>query len=192
MKQKRSFTSMVRVVFCLFFVVAASSAMTKTVDDDRAKIRQQSQDVLTRLYEAKPAARDAIANAKGYATFSKWGLTVGPVGGGLGKGLAVSQPAGEEVFMRFVEGSAGLGFGIKKYGLVFVFETESARLNFVNKGWTAGAQATAAAKTSKKGNAYEGASSVSPGVWVYQITEKGLAAEISIKGSKYFKDKSLN
>ena len=94
--------------------------------------------------------------------------------------------------MRFVEGTAGLGLGIKKFDLVFVFETEAARDAFINKGWTGNAQATMALKGKEKGKAFEGAASVSPGVWVYQLTEKGLAAEISLKGTKYYRDKSLD
>jgi hypothetical protein len=43
-----------------------------------------------------------------------------------------------------------------------------------------------------EGKAYSGAVSVSPGVWLYQLTSGGLAAEITVKGSKYYKDKSLN
>jgi lipid-binding SYLF domain-containing protein len=119
-------------------------------------------------------------------------VTIGAVGGGIGRGLAVEQPSGKETFMRYVEGSAGLGLGVKKYALIFVFETEKARNDFINKGWEAGAQATAAAKNSKGGSAFEGAASVSPGVWVYQVTEKGLAAEVGLKGTKYYKDTALN
>jgi len=36
------------------------------------------------------------------------------------------------------------------------------------------------------------AASVSDGVWMYQLTEKGLAAEISATGTKYYKDDGLN
>ena len=160
--------------------------------DDRAKVRKQSQEVLTRLYAAQPAAKSAIARSKGYATFSKWGLTLGAVGGGIGKGLAVQQPTGDETFMRYVEGSAGLGFGIKKYDLVFVFDTDKAYSDFVNKGWQASTNATFAAKDGKKGSAYSGAATISKGVWVYLLTEKGLAAEVGLKGTKYYKDPSLN
>lgn len=33
---------------------------------------------------------------------------------------------------------------------------------------------------------------VSEPQWVYQVTEKGLAAEVGLKGTKYYKDKALN
>ncbi|HWS77388.1 MAG TPA: YSC84-related protein [Thermomonas sp.] len=177
----------------LLLLGLSALAVAKSVEDDRAKVRKSSQEVLARLYTAQPAAKDTIANAKGYATFSKWGLTLGALGGGIGKGLAVQQPGGKETFMRYVEGSAGLGFGIKKYDLVFVFETEKAYKAFVDKGWQASTNATFAAKTSQtSGKAYSGAAAISEGVWVYLNTEKGLAAEIGLKGTKYYKDKALN
>jgi hypothetical protein len=37
-----------------------------------------------------------------------------------------------------------------------------------------------------------GAVSVSDGVWMYQLTDKGVAAEITAKGTKYYKDDDLN
>ena len=64
--------------------------------------------------------------------------------------------------------------------------------DFVNSGWEFGAQATAAAKTDDKGVAYQGAVAVAPGVWLYQLTDKGLALEITAKGTKYDKDSDLN
>ncbi len=171
---------------------ASLPVMAKSVEEDRAKIRKQSAEVLALLYDAQPGAKQSIAKSKGYATFSKWGLTIGPVGGGIGRGLAVAMPSGKETFMRFVEGSASLGLGVKKYALVFIFETDKARVDFVENGWTAGAGATAAAKSDTKGTAFDGAVSVAPGVWLYQVTEMGLAAEISLKGTKYYPDKALN
>jgi hypothetical protein len=37
-----------------------------------------------------------------------------------------------------------------------------------------------------------GAASVSGGVWMYQLTDKGLALEITAKSTKYYKDDELN
>jgi hypothetical protein len=34
--------------------------------------------------------------------------------------------------------------------------------------------------------------SVSPGVWMYQLTGDGLAVELTGKGTKYYKDEALN
>ena len=39
---------------------------------------------------------------------------------------------------------------------------------------------------------YHGAVSVMPGVWMYQMTDKGLALEMTGKGTKYYKNDDLN
>lgn len=62
----------------------------------------------------------------------------------------------------------------------------------INPGWELGTQASAAAKTGDKGGAMQGAMSVSTGVWLYQMTDTGLAAELTAKGKKYYKDDDLN
>ena len=72
------------------------------------------------------------------------------------------------------------------------FENQQALDRFINSGWDADADATAAAKAGKKGGAYDGAISVSPGVWVYQLIETGLALEATLQGTKYSKADELN
>jgi hypothetical protein len=39
---------------------------------------------------------------------------------------------------------------------------------------------------------FSGAVSVAPGVYLYQLTSTGLAAELTVTGTKYFKDNELN
>lgn len=39
---------------------------------------------------------------------------------------------------------------------------------------------------------FAGAMSVSPGVWLYQLTDDGLAAELTVKGTRYYVDSELN
>lgn len=94
--------------------------------------------------------------------------------------------------MKMVEIQAGLGMGIKKFKAVFVFQNKSALDAFINSGWEASAQSTAAAIDGNKGVSLQGAISVSPGVWVYQITDQGLALDATLKGTKYYKNDDLN
>ena len=37
-----------------------------------------------------------------------------------------------------------------------------------------------------------GALAIAPGVYLYQITDTGLALELTVKGTKYYKDDELN
>ena len=58
-------------------------------------------------------------------------------------------------------------------------------------GWAFGAQADAAAKASDKGAAVGGEATVD-NITIYQLTESGLALQATVKGTKYWKDNSLN
>jgi lipid-binding SYLF domain-containing protein len=113
-------------------------------------------------------------------------------GSGKGEGIAIDNKTKKETFMKMIELQAGLGFGVKKFSLVWVFEKPQALATFVNSGWELGTQTSVAAKAGDKGAAFQGAISVSPGVWVYQLTESGLALELTAKGTKYYKDDDLN
>jgi len=180
---------MVAALVCAFAVTA--HADTKK-EEKRNEIRKMSQDTLRRLYKAQPKAKSAVKNAAGYAVFSNLGVKILVAGSGSGKGIAVNNKSKNETFMKMLELQAGLGMGVKKFRVVFVFDTEKAFNSFVNSGWQFGGQATAAAKTGKEGGAMAGAVSVSDDVWMYQLTDKGLAAEITAKGTKYYKDDDLN
>jgi lipid-binding SYLF domain-containing protein len=106
--------------------------------------------------------------------------------------VAVNAKTKQDTFMKMISAGAGFGMGIKNYRVVFVFETDEALGRFLDSGWSGSAQADAAAKTSGSGGAYSGAAMVEPGVWVYQITKKGLALQLTLQGTKYYKDDDLN
>jgi lipid-binding SYLF domain-containing protein len=159
---------------------------------DQAEVRKAGQSALAALYKAQPGAKKAVESAAGYAAFSNFGMKILVAGGGSGKGFAVNNKTKAMTYMKMAEVQAGIGFGVKKFQLVWVFETDQALNEFVTSGWTVGAQATAAAKSGEKGQSYQGAVSVAPGVWLYQLTDKGLALELTAKGTKYYKDDQLN
>ena len=160
--------------------------------ESQAEVRKAAQGALAALYKAQPSARKAVESAAGYAAFSNFGMKILVAGGGSGKGIAVNNKTKAMTYMKMAEVQAGLGFGAKKFQVVWVFETEKALSDFINSGWEFGGQATAAAKSGDKGSAYQGAVAVAPGVWIYQVTDKGLALELTAKGTKYYKDSDLN
>jgi len=183
------------VVAALFCVLAVGSFADDAKDNEnkRADIRKMSQETLVRLYKADPAAKAAVDKAYGYAVFSNTGVKILLGGSGNGKGVAIDNKTGHETFMKMLQIQAGLGMGVKKFRVVFVFDNAKAFNSFVNSGWQMGGQADAAAKTSpEKGGAMQGAASVSDGVWMYQLTDKGVAVEITATGTKYSKDDDLN
>jgi lipid-binding SYLF domain-containing protein len=171
--------------------VTAHAADPK-IEQKQQDIRNMAQQTLQRLYKAEPKAKSAVHAAAGYAVFSNLGIKILVAGSGNGKGLAVNNKTKHETFMKMLEVQAGLGMGVKKFSVIFVFDTETALDGFVNSGWDFGGQATAAAKNGDKGAAMAGAVSVADGVWMYQLTDKGIALEITAKGTKYYKDGDLN
>ncbi len=168
------------------------AALAASKDEQRAEARKVAQQTLQKLYQLQPAAKGKIAKAAGYAAFANFGMKILFAGGGKGEGVAVNSKTGKETFMKMVEMQAGLGIGVKKFRIVWVFDTQAAFDNFVSSGWELGGQATAAAQKDGQGAATAGAMPVSPGVWLYQITDDGLALELTAKGTKYYKDDELN
>jgi lipid-binding SYLF domain-containing protein len=164
----------------------------KTVVQQRQEILKKSDDTLKALYQAQPKAKELIAKSAGYATFSNFGMKILIAGGGTGTGVVINQASKKPIYMNMAEVQAGLGIGIKSFQNIFVFQTQAALNDFVNSGWTFGGQVTAAAKYEASGSAYQDGTVVAPGVLMYQLTDSGLAAEITGKGTKYYKDSDLN
>ncbi len=186
MKKSKMLFALILVFACVSVVVA------KSKEEKQAEARKQANETLERLYKAQPSARAAIKAAAGYAVFTSKSVKILFGGGGKGSGIAVDNATSKTTYMKMGEFQAGLGMGVKKFSVVFVFEKKSALENFINNGWQFGGQTTAAAKGGDGGGSLQGATSVSDGVWVYQMTEKGLALELTAKSTKYSKDDDLN
>ena len=163
----------------------------KDPEKERAEIDQRTSEVLSSLYGEAPAAKEVIEQAAGYAVFSSLGVNVLVLSTANGKGVAVRKN-GDKVYMKMYSAGVGVGMGVKDFRLIFVFENEKAMNTFVEKGWTAGGQADAAATYDDTGDAATMAIDVSPGVKLYQLTENGLALQATIQGTKYVKDDDLN
>jgi lipid-binding SYLF domain-containing protein len=175
-----------------FALVAPGVALGASKAEKQAEVRKAAQQALSAVYRVQPSARKAVESAAGYAAFSNFGMKILVAGGGSGEGIAVNNKTKATTYMKMAEIQAGIGFGVKKFQLVWVFETDKALDDFVNSGWEFGGQATAAAKSGDKGSSYQGALAVAPGIWLYQVTDKGLALELTAKGTKYYKDGDLN
>lgn len=158
----------------------------------RHQVREMSHDALSALYEIAPGARRAIEHSVGYAVFSTFGIKLFFAGGTTGKGLVVNHESHRQTFMKMLQVQAGLGFGASKSRLIFVFSTSQALRNFIEQGWEFGGQANLAAMAGGQGGMFTGAASVAPGVYLYQLTDTGLAATLSVAGTKFFRDDQLN
>ena len=192
-----------RSLFTLFALVISQNQVAfaqftnpfgadKTNAQQKQEILKKNEEILQRLYQAQPKAKELIEKSVGYATFSNFGMKILIAGGGTGSGVVTNKGTNKMIYMNMAEVQAGIGLGIKSFQNIFIFQTETVLNDFVNSGWTFGGQVTAAAKYEKNGDAYQDASVVAPGVLMYQLTDSGIAAEITGKGTKYYKDTNLN
>ncbi len=153
----------------------------------RAEIDARAAESLEELFAESPKARELYDNAYGYAVFGNWKFAF-VVSGGGGSGVAVNKDSGKRTYMNMGTVGVGLGFGGKKYQVIFFFENEKRFNGFVQKGWQADTSATAAAGTAAAG----AGTGFVEGIAIFQITDAGLMAQADIAGTKYWKDKKLN
>jgi lipid-binding SYLF domain-containing protein len=184
-----------RIITSAFAVIflAGSLAMAKdSPDQKREKSRKMAAQTLQDLYKLQPSSKAAIQKSAGYAVFNNMGTNLLLLSTARGAGIAVNSKTKQETFMKMISAGAGLGLGVKDYRVIFVFENNKALTQFLDSGWSGSAQTDAAAKVGKSGAAYSGAVEVAPGVWVYQITKNGVALQLTLQGTKYYKDDDLN
>ena len=174
------------------FAVPAGAQDEAALIQKRQQVREMAREALASLYEVQPAARFAVDHAAGYAVFSTFGIKIFFAGGQTGNGVVVNQRTHRDTFMKMVKVQAGLGFGASKDRMIFVFETVSAMRDFVNQGWDFGGGANVSAMVQQQGGTFTGAVSVFPGVYLYQLTDTGLSASLTLSGTKFFKDPDLH
>ena len=191
MRGRREFLHALRAL-PLLALAPAALAKEASPAAQRADIRKMANTTLRRLYKAQPGARQAIANASGYAVFSNFGMKLFFAGGGSGTGMVVNRQTRHETFMKMFELQAGIGFGIKRFSVIFVFGSDEALAGFVDAGWEFSGQGTAAAALDESGKSLAGAVHVAPDIWMYQLTDKGIALELTAKGTRYYRDDALN
>ena len=182
---------MTAFLLCLMTTAALAADADKIVKE-RTKIEELSAKALANLYVKVPSAQNVIENCYAYATLSNTGMKLGIFGDAHGRGLAVNNETGERLYMRMKEMGIGLGLGVKEYDLIFVIGTETAWDSFISGDIKFATSAEAAANDGVTGDSIEGASIAAKGIWVYQITKKGLTLDASIKGTKIYPDKKLN
>ncbi|MEM7017199.1 MAG: hypothetical protein AAF512_07635 [Pseudomonadota bacterium] len=174
--------------------VGANMGITKQAskEEQRDSLQTMKKDTLVKLYELQPGAKKVIDKSAGYAVFTNFGMKLFVAGAGRGWGIATDSSNNKDTYMQMVELQAGLGFGVKTFQLVWVFEKPALLNRFIDSGWEMSAQTTAAVQIQEQGGYIAGAIAIEPGVWLYQIIDQGLALELTLKGSKYYKDANLN
>jgi len=158
-----------------------------TAAEKRMKIDNITKDNIARLKEKSVDAKTLYDKAYGYAVFTDTKVAFGLSGGG-GIGEAVAKNSSNKTYMKMATGGVGLGLGVQKSEVIFLFETKEVFDNFVQKGWQAGAGANAAVGEAGANKAV----GFKNGMAIYQFTKKGLLVAADVSGSKYWKDDELN
>ena len=162
--------------------------------DDKAKkqaeIKKVTQTSLQKFYKAKPELKGEVEKAPGYAVFTTYGLSF-LIGGAGGKGIAHDNKTKKDTFMHLAQASAGAQVGIAESETLFVFATQKALDDFVNKGWEASGGGSV-----QGGVAGKSAGTASGGTTdahnYYTLTKNGLQVGMAVAGTKIWKDKELN
>jgi lipid-binding SYLF domain-containing protein len=182
------------VLFVLFFAISLSGCATTkgtTPQDKRQAILDMKKETLADLYKVRPQAKSQIAKSPGYAVFSDANVNVIFASFGGGYGVVRNNKTGKHTYMKMGELGIGLGLGVKDFRAIFIFHDHDTMNYFIESGWEFGGHADAAAKASDKGAAVGGEALID-NITVYQLTESGLALQATVKGTKYWKDKTLN
>lgn len=156
-------------------------------ESKRMKIDETAQETLNTLFTSSPKAENLYEISYGWAVFDNLKLAFGFSGGG-GNGVAKVRESGEKTYMQMGTAGIGIGLGINKYQVVFLFQDSRTFRNFVETGWQA--DATASAVAGQTGA--EAKTDFSNGLAIYQITDTGLMAHADIAGTKYWKNNKLN
>lgn len=160
--------------------------------EKRQYVNNMRDETLVSLYEMKPEAEMRINHAAGYGVFSQLATGTGIGGGGTGYGVVVDNETGLESYMRMIQVSGGIGFGIKTLRLIFLFHTREALRKFVTEGWEVGSEAQAAAVLDQEGAEIGASGTANREVSVYQITDDGIYLRAALHLKKFFPDTKLN
>ncbi|NTS75754.1 hypothetical protein HR060_02645 [Catenovulum sp. SM1970] len=176
---------------CLLTMLLFGHLSYANVAEERAESDQMVVKTLKAFRNKKPNIDSEIKSSVGYAVFSNAGVNLFFVSAGGGYGVAFDNQKGGKTYMNMGEAGVGIGLGVKDFRALILFKTRKAFEAFVEDGWLFGAQADAAAKAEDKGGSAEVEAAIGD-TKIYQLTEAGLSAEATIKGTKFWKDEDLN
>ena len=84
----------------VLLIGTALTAEAASREQERQELRAKNASILQKLYQENPAAQNAVENSYGYAVLHNTGIKVGIFGSAHGRGIAVNNRTGKEVFMK--------------------------------------------------------------------------------------------
>lgn len=189
--KKRSYKSILALLAFVFIVSGCASSDKITRAEKRVTVLTKSAEVLQQLYQKEPETRENIKRAAGYGVFNNANVNLMVASVGSGYGVVINNTNDQRTYMNMAEAGIGFGAGVKNFSIVMIFHDESTMSNFIEQGWSVGAQADASAKVGNQGAA-AGAEISEKNITIYEITKNGIALQLTVKGTKFWKDTDLN
>lgn len=162
----------------------------ETPAQTRAKLNNMEAEILSRLLTENEAAQATFEQSAGYAAFDMREITIFPLSGGYGRGVAVSADGADRVYMQMGTGGVGAAFGIGGFASQFVimFETDVDFERFVENGYDATADAGV-----QEGEDHAAQSvQFSNGQSYFVLDKNAWRVNASAKGTRYWPDEDLN
>jgi len=178
-------------VGALSLSLMAGAAFAQDKAAKQAEVLKKTDTVLQAFYAKKPELKAAVAKAPGYAVFTTYGISF-LVGGSGGAGVVRDNKTNANTFMKMGSATAGAQIGAAESDMLIIFKNAAAMNDFVNKGWTSGGTATAAAGAGGKTTGSGVGSSMMENAESFTLTKSGVDVGLAVGGSKFWKDTDLN
>jgi lipid-binding SYLF domain-containing protein len=178
-------------VGALALSLVAGSAFAQDKAAKQKEVVAKTSAALDKFYKFKPELKSAVQKAPGYAVFTTYGVSF-LIGGAGGTGVAHDNKTKKNTFMNLGSASVGAQISAAENDILFIFKTQAALNDFVNKGWvTAGGAAATAGAGGKTAGAGVG-SSATDTVQTFTLTKNGVEGGVAIGEIKVWKDDALN
>lgn len=125
------------------------------------------------------------------AVFDATGLFAVLYIGIAGRGVLIDNKNGGTTYMTMARAGTGPGLGYEKFRAVIAFKNRKLFDTFKTVGGDIGASGHLVAKGFGMGGGVGGEKSFNPMLSIYQITDKGLAAEVSWGATVFAPDPTL-
>ena len=156
----------------------------------RAKLDAMQSNVVTQLLAENELASKTFDASVGYAVFDMRRITVFPLSGGLGRGVAVSKDGTKRSYMMMGTGGVGAAFGIGGFESQFVimFETPEDFTRFIENGYEAEGDAGVMKGEERTTQAVK----FTQGRSFFVLDKKGWRVNANASGTRYWPDEDLN
>ena len=182
-------------VMVLTLMVATTSstfASRLPVEAERDGVRSMVTMKLKRFEQEFTKSSRLLDNCYGYCIMGGSETTLALIGIGRGRGIAVNNVTGEQVFMRMKNINLSFGGGSEEFAWVFILKDKAAWDKFLSGDMKYSTECVAALSDGKHLGAWEGTSFGGNGIKLYQMTTKGWALAGKVRAVSVYKDRKLN